>query len=128
MNHNWRTFVRCLLRDSLELLKSASYLIVLPCIASFLMPCLHGNGPVRRDSSTETDNAFPDARASVKCSDCLTFNQPLHIWWNSPAAGCKPLLFLSFIDHILLLLPFPGPVYLFPLSHTTIAVKKASGT
>lgn len=59
---------------------------------------------------------FPEARASLKCLDFLTFNQPLNIRWNSPAAGFKPLVYLSFINHILLLLPFTGPMYLFPSS------------
>lgn len=60
---------------------------------------------------------FPEARASLKCLNFfLTFNQPLNIRWTSPAAGYKPLVYLSFINHILLLLPFTGPMYLFPTS------------
>lgn len=68
---------------------------------------------------------FPEARASIKSLDFLTFNQPLNIWWNSPAAGYKPLVYLSFINHILLLLPFAGPMYLFPSSPHAHHCRKA---
>lgn len=63
---------------------------------------------------------FPEAKTSLKCLDFLTFNQPLNIWWDSPAAGSKPLVYLSFINHILCLLPFTGPMYLFPSSPITV--------
>lgn len=67
---------------------------------------------------------FSEVWTSLKCLDLLTFNQPLNIWWISPAAGFKPLVCLSFINHILLLLAFTGPMYLFPLPpHMPITVK-----
>lgn len=68
---------------------------------------------------------FPEAMASLKCLDLLTFNQPLNIWWTTPAAGYKPLVYLSFINHILLLLPFTGPMYLFPSSPHAHHCRKA---
>lgn len=68
----------------------------------------------------------PEARASLKCLDFLTFNQPLNIRWNSPAAGYEPRVSLSFINHIFFfLLPFTGPVYLFPSSPHSHHCRKA---
>lgn len=55
------------------------------------------------------------------------FKQPLNISLNPPAAGCKPLVYLSFIIHNLYVLPFTCPMYLFPFMYTPITVLKHTG-
>ena len=99
-------------------------------INHLLMPCLQRNGrPVWSANSTEwrTCCFLRPCVTSLKCLDFLTFNQPLNIRWNSPAAGYKPWVYLSFINHILLLLPFTGPMYLFPSSPHAHHCRKAHG-